>query len=227
MKTETAYTARAGSKPAQAIQALLDGPLTASVLASAMDCKPVQVYTLLKCAVDGKAIVRVMDETSQLHFALAGMALDERFTSYTGRGHAKTLRERRATTAASSAPLAGSTKSVDPSDPFGLLAKANSARATARSSVNPQAVARHAQSEEAGQFPSAMEDMVEVSAPAPVVKKVRAATKLSVKTPAPSEEFVAALFSTGELMISVGGNSVRLTPAHQQQLEQYQTRFRA
>ena len=51
-----------------------------------------------------------------------------------------------------------------------------------------------------------------------------AAAPVAVPAPA-AAEFVAALFSTGELVISVGADSVRLSREHQQLLAQFVCRF--
>lgn len=111
MKIETQatdYKPRSGSTAARAIQALYDGPLASKELGLAIDVPPESVNANLGPALNGKAIVKIVDETGLLHFALPGMELDDRFKPYVPR------------------PV------VNVNDPFNLVAKSKEERLASR-----------------------------------------------------------------------------------------------
>ena len=186
MNQQTTYTARPGSKPALAIQALLDGPLTTMQLAEAIGCKSQTVAAQLGGALRGRAIIRVMDTVSRKsHYALAGMPLDSR---YSEEGDRDVSTPHQVTRSAADTATAGRKPSdVDPNDPFGLVA---------------------AQRQRA----------------APLLTKARGAGNPPAT---PADDFIASLSSLGNLTITVDGVSVVLTPAHQEQLQEFQSRFKA
>lgn len=102
-QTQT-YKPRPGSSSSKAVQALLDGPMPAKALGNVMGVPPENVNANLNGAINGHVIVKVQDESGLLHYALPGMELDDRFK-----------------------PYVNARRDVDPSDPFGLVAKAAAA----------------------------------------------------------------------------------------------------
>lgn len=92
--------------------------------------------------------------------------------------------------------------SVDPKDPFGLAARCSGGAAGVGEGTG-------------GQPPKAEEP-----AAAAAGQDTSARPIASARGP-----FLAALFSTGELMIQVGDDQVFLNPDHQRQLQQYCARF--
>ncbi|MFZ3286231.1 MAG: hypothetical protein WA191_05230 [Telluria sp.] len=186
------YSPRPGSKISAAIQALLDGPMPTDALANAMRSPSNSISQMLKAPMEHGLIVKVQDNTGLLHYACAGMSLDDKFMPYAGR--AGTM---------SPETVVPPRAAVNPADPFGLVAKQATQRPAARKSR---------------------------SAPATSTPQAHRAANVKPLPPAavPSNEevpFVAALFSTGDLMIKVGEDTVMLSRSHQVQLRQYVARF--
>lgn len=186
------YSPRPGSKISVAIQALLDGPMSSDALSNAMRSPSNSISQMLKAPVEHGLIVKVQDNTGLLHYACAGMPIDDKFIPYMG-----------CTGAALDGRAVPLRAVVNPADPFGLVAKQATQRPAARESRSASATSTpHAHR-------------------AANVKPLPPAA-------APSNDevpFVAALFSTGELMIKVGEDMVMLSRSHQVQLRQYVARF--
>jgi hypothetical protein len=210
-----AFSPRPGSKVSLAVQALLDGPMNTEALAGVMDSPSNSVRGMLSIPVERGLLVKVQDSTGMLHYALTGMSIDEQFVPYKGRapGEAKL-------------PLSPvlypqAKTNVNPADPFGLLARS---KAPADVGVRPAAalsvVKDEARSEiQEEKMPAPREPVIPpAAAPAP------AAAPITLAPAAGS--FEAAAFLSGDLVITVDGVSVRLTPAHQLQLDGFLANWR-
>jgi hypothetical protein len=105
-RNPAAYTPRENSKVTAALQALADGPMTASALANLMTCAPNNVGARLRQAIESDMVVRLQDNTGLLHYALSEPATVEGFSRYHG------------AVDGSPAPR----RPLNPADPFGLVA---------------------------------------------------------------------------------------------------------
>jgi len=193
------YTPRPGSKVSLAIQALLDGPMTSEGLAAVMSSPTNSVRGMLYAPVERGLLLRVQDATGLLHYALAGMAIDEQFTPYQGREPSEVRKP------VSPILYPQARMNVDPADPFGLVAKKSEQPAVPAPAAAPVLTLAPKPKEEA-----------------PVPEPVAAPIPLAA--PVTCNLFEAAVFSSGDLLISVGIVSVRLTPEHQRQLNDFMSR---
>lgn len=225
MKTKSelkpGYTPRPGSKTESAILAMNDGPVPTAQLAAIMECPTASVGAGLGSALKGGLVMRVVDEAENMHFALTSLGLPEGFSAWKPKDSWPA--------AAGATALAGSR--ADPGDPFGLVAK--KATPALFGGVDIDAAAQQ-QREEPAQVrmapPTAFAKPPATPARPVAAPLVDIAVKISdAAVPGTANEiaddFVAAVFSTGELMIRVGKDEVRLTPVHQRKLEQFVSRF--
>ncbi|WP_136414780.1 hypothetical protein [Herbaspirillum sp. ST 5-3] len=187
------YTPRAGSKVEAATQALNDGPMTTAQLASAIGMAKCDLPATLSAAIDHGVIRRVKDETGLMHYALCGQVLDGRFTDAGGR----------------------------------TMPDTQMVRSVTKPSVNASAEALGAANlfgARGGIFPA---NPLTARPKEPVARKPRAMAKVETspvasEPPAQQEEkLVAGLFNTGELMISAGEKSIRLSQQHTRELFEY------
>ncbi|MES2126683.1 MAG: hypothetical protein V4463_05370 [Pseudomonadota bacterium] len=203
--SKSSYTPQPGSKISAAIQALLDGPMTAIALGNVMTAPANSVPQMLVKPIKEGMIIKLQDKTGLLHFSLPGMAVDESFTAWTSVERAPKAPKPPPRAAEAAAPF-----KVDAADPFGLVA--------ARAGV----AKRSPEGAAASVFSAPTADQVKHFANrAPVPK-----TPPPTSDPFTTSPFVAALFSTGDLLIQVGEASVRLSREHQEQLQQYVSRFK-
>lgn len=78
-KNATRYTPRPGSKVAEAINVLSNGPMTPKELAQALQRESSAINTLLLRALTHEAIAKVKDKRGRLYFALPDAILDDQF----------------------------------------------------------------------------------------------------------------------------------------------------
>lgn len=196
----SAYTPRPGTKTAEAYGLLLDGPQSAAYIASAIGIAPNNVMNVLNSAIDHGQIIKLRDETNLLHYALAGMPVDERFSAFGGgNGESSNTRGKPLTDAPLvrkvSNPKPPVLTAFDAADPFGLLARQ---QAQEKSNASQPAIIPASKTVETLPLPK------------------------SETTPT---AFSAAIFSTGEMLIRFDGQTVNLSPDHALQLRKFINRF--
>lgn len=187
------YAPRRGSKVEAATQALNDGPMTTTQLAAAISMAKCDLPATLAAAIDHGVIRRVKDETGLIHYALGGQVLDGRFSDADGRTMPDT-------------PMVRSVKEPSVKASATALAAANvfGGHAVAFPSNPLRAKAK----EKATRKPR-------------VLVKVETAQACFVPSAPPEEKLVTGLFNTGELMISAGAQSIRLSEKHTRELFEY------
>lgn len=192
MKTET-YTPRVGSKVELATLQLSDGPMSAAELAAAIGMAKCDLSATLAAAIEHGVIRRVKDETGLHHYALGGQVLDGRFTDAGGR--------------------------VVPDAPM--------VRKVDEPSVKASAEALAAANMFSGRIPTFPTNPLTTKPKEKMQRTSRVLVKRETATvatepPAPQEEkLVAGLFNTGELMISAGDQTLRLSQKHTRELFEY------
>lgn len=213
------YTPRPGSKTESAILAMNDGPVPTAQLAAIMACGSASVGAGLGSALKGGLVMRVVDEAQNMHFALTSMCLPEGFAVW---------KTKDSHTPAGGAALSG--RRADPADPFGLVAKRTAPKPAGGIDIDAAGQRQKEPAQVPKAPPTAFAKPLAAPARPAAVPQVAIAVKISgpavpgdVKEIA--DDFVAAVFSTGELMIRVGKDEVRLSPVHQRKLEQFVSRF--